>query len=487
LSNKSNNDGYSERIEKAMSHDRPFVTDDRPSNGSNGMSPRDLTGASPFATRPGTDGPTDLQDIARRTVGQHRWAILALVLIGAAIAGFAHGGAQTYTATTRVVLDTPDPTTRSEAIAISDTVQAIATSPTLVRAAVQAAHIKNRDPLDIAEHHVSVTGLGSSAIVSLSVSDAKPGVAAALANAISQRVILTREQFASGTRDHELATLEHQTTRLSARIAAANVRIDALNSQIAQTTGAQGAALRARRDAVLRQSDFLTQQRGVLESERVSILGAAALRPRPSVVAEATPPLQPDSSGRLQYMVLGGLLGLIIGVGLAALSELIRPTVVGGDALARQFGVPVLGTLRTSRAGLIDEREVAAAAGHVRLAARAAGVHRVELVGSPGGDLTAPLATLRDATAASGLEVVMAGSGAAATDGVSDPDAGYPGQAGVVLITPYSMRRSEIVEMGYLVAFRRATLLGVITQTRPGPMSGRFSRPITPNVAHDPA
>ena len=333
---------------------------------------------------------------------------------------------------------------------------------------------------------MSVTGLGSSAIVSLSVSDAKPGVAAALANAISQRVILTREQFASGTRDQELATLERQTTSLSARIAAANVRIDALNSQIAQTTGAE-AALRARRDAVLRQSDFLTQQRGVLESERVSILGAAALRLRPSVVAEATPPLQSDSSGRWRYMVLGGLLGLIIGVGLAALSELIRPTVVGGDALARQFGVPVLGMLRTSRAGVFDEREVAAAAGHVRLAARAAGVRRVELVGSPGGDITAPLATLRDATAASGLEVVMAGSGAAATDGVSYLDAEYLDQAGVVLITPHSMRRSEIVDMGYLVAFRRAPLLGVITQTRPGRLSGRFSRPVTPNVAHDPA
>jgi capsular polysaccharide biosynthesis protein len=385
-----------------------------------------------------------------------------------------------------VVLDTPDPTSRNEAIAISDTVQAIATSPTLVGAAVRAAHVKNRDPLDIAEHHVSVSGLGSSAIVSLSVSDANPGVAAALANAISQRVILAREQFASGTRDQELTTLERQTTSLSARIASANVRIDALNNQIAQTTGVQEAALRARRDAVLRQSDFLTQQRGVLESERVSILGAAALRPRPSVVAEATPPLHPDPSGRLQYMVLGGLLGLIIGVGLAALSELIRPTVVGGDALARQFGVPVLGTLRTDRAGVVDEREVAAAAGHVRLAARAAGVHRVELVGSPDG-VTAPLATLRDATAASGLEVVIAGSGAAVTDGVADLDAEYPDQAGVVLITPHSMRRSEIVEMGYLVAFRRATLLGVITQTGPGLLSGWFSGPITPNVAHDPA
>ena len=185
-------------------------------------------------------------------------------------------------------------------------------------------------------------------------------------------------------------------------------------------------------------------------------------------------------------MVLGGLLGLIIGVGLAALSELIRPTVVGGDALARQFGVPVLGTLRTSRAGVVNEREVAAAAGHLRLAARAAGVRRVELIGSPGGDITAQLAALRDATAASGLEVVMSGSGAAVTDGVGDLDA-EPDQAGVVLITPHSMRRSEIVDMGYLVAFRRATLLGVITQTRLGPMSGRFSGPVTPNVAHDPA
>jgi capsular polysaccharide biosynthesis protein len=486
LANKSNNDRTSERTELAMSHDRPFVTDDRPSNGSNGVSPRGLTGASPFATRPGTDGPTDLQDIARRTVGQHRWAILALVLIGAAIAGIAHGGARTYTATTRVVLDTPDPTSRNEAIAISDTVQAIATSPTLVRAAVQAAHIKNRDSLDIAEHHVSVLGLGSSAIVSLSVSDANPRVAALLANAISQRVILAREQFASGTRDQELTTLERQTTRLSARIAASNVRIDTLNSQIAQATGAQGVALRASRDAALRQSDFLTQQRSVLESERVSILGASALRPQPSVVAEATPPLHSDPSGRFQYMVLGGLLGLIIGVGLAALSELIRPTVVGGDALARQFGVPVLGTLRTSRAGIVDDRDVAAAAGHVRLAARAAGVRRVELVGPPGSDITAPLAILRDATAASGLEVVMAGSGAAVTDG-ADREVEYPDQAGVVLITPQSMRRSEIVDMGYLVAFRRATVLGVITQTRPGLMSGRFSGRVAPTVAHNPA
>ena len=449
------------------------------------MSPRGFIGASPFATRPGTDGPTDLQDIARRTVGQHRWAILALVLAGAAIAGFAHGGAQTYTATTRVVLDTPDPTTRSEAIAISDTVQAIATSPTVVREAVRAAHIKNRDPIDIAEHHVSVSGLGSSAIVSLSVSDANPGIASALANAISQRVILAREQFASGTRDQELTTLERQTTALSARIAASNVKIDALNNEIAQAAGAQGAALRARRDGALQQSDFLTQQRGVLESERVSILGASALRPRPSVVAEATPPLQPDSSGRLQYMVLGGLLGLIIGVGLAALSELIRPTVVGGDALARQFGVPVLGSLRTSRAGIVDDRDVAAAAGHVRLAARAAGVRRVELLGPPGGDITAPLATLRDATAISGLEVVMAGPEAAVSDGVADRDDEYPDQAGVVLITPHSMRRSEIVDMGYLVAFRRATVLGVITQTRSGLMSGRSRGRVTPTVAHD--
>jgi hypothetical protein len=80
----------------------------------------------------------------------------------------------------------------------------------------------------------------------------------------------------------------------------------------------------------------------------------------------------------------------------------------------------------------------------------------------------------------------MAGSGAAVTDG-ADREVEYPDQAGVVLITPQSMRRSEIVDMGYLVAFRRATVLGVITQTRPGLMSGRFSGRVAPTVAQNPA
>ena len=430
----------------------PGGAEDRPPNGSNGSSPR------MFAARFGSDGPTDLQDIARRTVGRHRWAITALVVVGAIIAGIAHGGAHTYTATTRVVLDTSDPTTRSEAIAISDTVQAIATSPSQVRAALKSASITNRDPLDVAEHHVSVAGLGSSAIISLSVSDADPGVATALSNAIAQRVILARERFSSGTRDQELADLEGQISDLSAKIAESNVKVDALNLNIADASAAAAAELRARRDAALRQTDFLTQQRGVLESERVSILGASALRPKPSIVAEASRPIHADPSGRLQYMVLGGLLGLIIGVGLAALAEMIRPSIVGGDALARQFGAPLLGALRTDAEGKLDQNDVATVAGHLRLAAHSSGVHRIELLAPPGAhDQPAAVATLIASASAAGLEVGLVG------DAASGQAAEYPERAGIVVVVPETMKRSDVVEAGYLVALRRAPLLGLVT------------------------
>jgi capsular polysaccharide biosynthesis protein len=460
LPNKLDDAGSTQRTE----------TEHRPPDGSNGAPPRELSGGGVLAARFSTDGPTDLQDIARRTVGLRRWAIAALVVVAAIVAGIAHGGARTYTATTRVVLDTPDPTTRSEAIAIADTVQAIATSPSQVRAAIQSAHVSNRDPIDVAEHHVSVTGLGSSAIVTLSVSDADPRVAARLANALAQRVILAREEFMSGTRNQELADLDGQILDLSAKIAVSNLRVDTLNIQIAEASTGATAVLRAQRDAAVRQSDFLTQQRGVLESERVSILGATALRPKPTVIAEATRPLHTDPSDRLQYMVLGGLLGLIIGVGLAALAEMIRPTVVGGDAIARQFGIPLLGTLRTDPDGNVYENDISRVAGRVRLAARAAGVRRVELLGSRGEIDTRPsLTALKDAASASGLEV------GSVTEGVPGAELEYPGQAGILLMTPERLKRSDVVETGYLVALRRAPLLGLVTYRSTGSLPNRVS------------
>ena len=76
----------------------------------------------------------ELNEAARRILGQH-WRLIALfVALGVGVGALLHhGDVKTYTASTRLVLDTPDPTSRQESAAIADAAKAIATSPAQVR------------------------------------------------------------------------------------------------------------------------------------------------------------------------------------------------------------------------------------------------------------------------------------------------------------------------------------------------------------------
>jgi len=109
----------------------------------------------------------ELHEAARRIVGQH-WRLI-LFLLGAGLAAVHSGGARTYTASTRLVLDTQDPKTRAESIAIADTAAAIATSPAQVEGALRDAHVAGRDSVKLAKNHVSLRGLGASGVLELSV------------------------------------------------------------------------------------------------------------------------------------------------------------------------------------------------------------------------------------------------------------------------------------------------------------------------------
>ena len=58
----------------------------------------------------------ELEEAFRRIVGQHLRLIVGFAVIGFAVAAFSHlGGGTSYTATARLVLDTPDPKSRTEA------------------------------------------------------------------------------------------------------------------------------------------------------------------------------------------------------------------------------------------------------------------------------------------------------------------------------------------------------------------------------------
>jgi hypothetical protein len=85
-------------------------------------------------------------------------------------------------------------------------------------------------------------------------------------------------------------------------------------------------------------------------------------------------------AGRLvpDYL-LGGLLGLLIGIGLAAAREALVPTLVGHAALARALGAPVLADL-PGPPQRCQRKDITATARHVELAALAAEVVRVEVI-----------------------------------------------------------------------------------------------------------
>ncbi len=447
----------------------------------------------------------ELHEVARRIVGQHWRLILFLLLLGVGLAAIHSGGARTYTASTRLVLDTQDPRTRAESIAIADTAAAIATSPAQVEGALRDAHVAGRDSVKLAKNHVSLRGLGASGVLELSVNDRDPRVARAVSNALAGRLIRTRQDLSSGEIEEALTRLDRQIESTNRRIAAADAASDYLNVQAGTESSSNGSRdLRAKRDAAARLGDFLAQQRGALESERVSLLSTNALRPKPKIISPATLPRHPEPSRLVPDLILGGLLGFVLGVGLAGLLETMRPTLVGSHALAREFDTPLLGTLPSNPDEDDPRQDVAGIAALLRLAAEAAHVDHVGLAGTvPDLDLRRFAERLEQGQAA-GLDTVppeandvrLAGTAAAPDPGSSlgkarphaqtqtgggssGADRGASGlrirsfslqtassndgtSAGIVLVSPSTVMKTELVDVSNLLRVTRVPLLGLI-------------------------
>src|SRR5579872_5896379 len=172
-----------------------------------------------------------LQEVARRVLLGHWIVILAFVATGIGGVGAYHFiQAPTYTASTRLVLDAPPPTSGTEAQALADSAKAIVTSPSHVEKALTAAGIV-RDPLVVIQN-ITLVPLGTSGVLLLSVQDHDASASAAIANALAKDLIQTRLAV----------SVASQRAALDDRIAAANKAIDDLDQQVA-TLDAQLEAL----------------------------------------------------------------------------------------------------------------------------------------------------------------------------------------------------------------------------------------------------
>jgi capsular polysaccharide biosynthesis protein len=319
----------------------------------------------------------ELNEVMRRVVGRHLGLIAMLMLVGLLGAFAVHrSDAPRYSATARLVLDTPDPTNQSQSAVIADTARAIASGVSLVEDALAQVGVR-RDARDLALHDIDVQALGSSGVMQLSVIDSDPRVAVALANAISKSVIQARLEVTAGQAAKVVQDLDRQISQMQAQAGSLDGMIDRLNPPSDSTRG--------QLDQLLSQREVLTQRLGQLQTERATVEGSRALRPKAAVIDPASAPAQQLPGRRLPDIILGGLLGLLIGIGVAAGLESLRPTLVGRTAIARGTGAPVLAELvgppgrRGHRHGW-HPADIAEAAMHVELVTAAAGVQQIQLM-----------------------------------------------------------------------------------------------------------
>ena len=404
----------------------------------------------------------ELGEVIGRIFGRHKKLIAALILAGL-LAGLAiHlDDAPQYSASARLVLDTSDPEDQAQSGVIADTTRAIASGPSLIRNALEKIGVR-RDATELAKRHVRVQALGSSGVMQLSVTDSDPKVAVALANAIAAAVIRTRLQVTAGEAATVVRSLDQQLTRLQQEISDLDARID-------QAGGAAGSG------QLVRRREAIAQRMSQMESERASVETTRALRPRAAVLDPASPPAQQLPGRRLPDLVLGGLLGLLLGVGAAALVESLRPTLVGRTAIARGTEAPVLAELvgppqrRGNRHGWVAA-DVAEAAMHVELVAVAAGVQQVRLMALDRQvDLSNLVQILGDSLKTATVQQADMPTARRRRPGARaglEPEAVQPegdgGRIGLVLVAPTVLKLADLDPVKDFLTISGWPLLGVI-------------------------
>ena len=434
----------------------------------------------------------ELNEAIRRVFVQH-WRLIALTTVAcvaiAALLSVRQSAA--YTATTTFVLDAADPTSSAESAVIGDTAQAIATSPAQISAALTAANLTDRNLTRVA-NNVSVTPLGASGVLKLSVQEDSPADARALANALTARVIATRNQIDNARIKQVFTTIDNRIRGVNKQILAQNTAIADLNRQLSlNPTGQAAANLQLKISSLTQTRDLTVQQKGVLQSEESSLLATNATRPQANFISHAQQPSHADASPAIPDIALGALLGLVLGTGLAALIETLRPRFLGGDMLARELEMAHLGTIPATAGDASAGWSPEPIALVLRLAAERAGVRNVSLLATERqSDLGVVAKRIESACNRAGQnppEPVVAQAsyvGSVYTpSGVEHPElsaASAPGLrvrpfgitytsnngagTGIAVVSAASLTRRQIVELRHLLSVMPAPVLGLITQ-----------------------
>jgi hypothetical protein len=238
---------------------------------------------------------------------------------------------------------------------------------------------------------------------------------------------------------------------LSDALAALDQRIELLNVSIEATNEQLSAATLLDRRDILRQREVLLQRQLLLEQQRAELLAGEVEWPRPAIIDRASRPTEADPSKVLPIVALGILLGLIVGVGIAATLEALRPTVVGRE-IGRELEAPVLGELRPGQA---NGDRVLGVQTRLGLAAEMAHVESIEVMGI--GVAPSPQA-IEDLKSRELPPISTVDSDHALSANGRRP--------GLVLVVPSRIPKSKLEPVLDLQAIADLPLLGILTQRR---------------------
>jgi capsular polysaccharide biosynthesis protein len=430
----------------------------------------------------------DLQEVIRRILFGHWVVITACVVLAAGgIVTYHLFDTPMYTASTRVVLDAPAPTSGTEATSVADAAKAIVTSPTHIIAALNTAGVV-RDPVKVTTN-ITLTPLGTSGVLLLTVTDSNAVAAAGIANALADDLIKTRIAVSPAA---QRAALDTQINSVTDQITALNVEVTSLKQQLqsipVDNSNPQAAAVKAQilADRITADDNEvanLTQQLIHLENQ-IAGLGSAS-ETTPSVIDRAAVPVKADPSRLPIDLALALIAGSVLGVALAAGMETFRPTLAGSDSLAKSLEVPVLGWIPDAT-GTLPTR--------LKLAAAAADVRTLELVGLGDAlDLPSVARSLRTS-----LGQGQSDGKGLAIYAIDDVPARYrngqPPASGFVVVANGRIRKGALEAVVDLVSLSGRPLLGIIahkpdrasSRTLPPPSKPLPRLAVVPEAERDP-
>jgi capsular polysaccharide biosynthesis protein len=311
----------------------------------------------------------EIDEVAARVIRSYWLLLLVMLVVPVLLVGMVmKGKAPAYMAQTRLdasskVTDAA-PGDAGVSVVVSQ-VKAFATSYNVLSRVIRDQHI-NRQPLKVAKK-IQVNGLGTSTVVELTVSDPDPAVARKLTDALGVAVVGEINKSNQGSLNAQIASIDKQ-------IAKAQKRLGTVNRTVVNNPFNVAAA---------NEKDRLSSEIADLRTDRTTLRGELVSAGRAAVVQPAV--LQPRQDPAVMMSVLAGLVGLIGGILIAVLLEILRPTVPGAHRVARRLGVPLLGKIDRGAAQLSDTGR------RIRLAAKRENLTQVALVSTGRGPVPVDL------------------------------------------------------------------------------------------------